>query len=119
MALDREVQARVARITGADLSVVPSDAEREALIAHTFAAVGLDSPAVMAVPVAIYAVDMVGRIVSWNRAAEDVFGWSAAEVIGEPIPFLPDDEVPGSLEGLDLLMQGNDLEGIEYSPVHK
>jgi diguanylate cyclase (GGDEF)-like protein/PAS domain S-box-containing protein len=119
MALDREVQARVARITGADLSVVPSAAEREELIAHTFAAVGLDSPAVMAAPVAIYAVDMVGRIVSWNRAAEDVFGWSAAEVIGEPIPFLPDDEVPGSLEGLDLLMQGNDLEGIEYSPVHK
>src|SRR5438552_1876661 len=119
MPVDPEVQARVARITGADPSVVPSDAERDALIARTFAAVGINSPAVMAAPVAIYAVDMAGRIVSWNRASEDVFGWTAEEVIGEPIPFLPDDEVPGSIEGLDLLMQGNDLEGIEYSPMHK
>ena len=40
-------------------------------------------------PVAILALD-AGRIVRvWNPAAERVFGWSAAEIIGKPYPLVP------------------------------
>ncbi len=119
MAVDPELQARVRHITGADPEHAPTKLELDELTSRAFAAVGLDSPAVAAAPVAIYAVDMLGRIVAWNAAAEMLFGWSADEIIGEQVPFLPDDELPGGLDGLERLMAGEVMEGIEYSPVHK
>jgi diguanylate cyclase (GGDEF)-like protein/PAS domain S-box-containing protein len=119
VAVDPEIQARVRSITGADPQRAATKVELDELTARAFAAVGLDSPAVAAAPVAIYAVDMLGRVAAWNAASEALFGWSAGEIIGEPVPFLPDDEIPGGLDGLERLMAGEVLEGIEYSPVHK
>lgn len=40
-------------------------------------------------PVAIVALDLDGRVVQWNGAAEQLFGWSAADVIGQPYPLAP------------------------------
>ena len=37
---------------------------------------------------AIISADVTGRIISWNRGAEAVFGYPAAEVIGRPLPLL-------------------------------
>ena len=34
---------------------------------------------------AFVSIDTAGGVTAWNAAAEDLFGWSAAEVIGEPI----------------------------------
>lgn len=39
-------------------------------------------------PVGIYLVDLEGRVQLWNAAAERLFGWSAAEVIGLTDPTL-------------------------------
>ena len=44
-------------------------------------------------PLAICSVTAAGEVRSWNRAAEDLFGWPAAEVIGGPLPNLPADLV--------------------------
>jgi PAS domain S-box-containing protein len=41
---------------------------------------------VNAAPVAIVAVDAEERVTLWNPAAERLFGWSAAEVLGRPLP---------------------------------
>jgi PAS domain S-box-containing protein len=43
---------------------------------------------------AIYTLDPAGRIDSWNAGAEKLFGWSAAETIGQPyrMLFSPDDQ---------------------------
>jgi hypothetical protein len=38
-------------------------------------------------PQAIIAVDTEWRVVRWNLAAEHLFGWSAAEVLGQPLPY--------------------------------
>lgn len=43
-------------------------------------------------PLAIYKVDPVGRVLLWNAAAEHTFGWSAAEVLGHPLPIIDGDD---------------------------
>jgi len=44
------------------------------------------------VPDAVMAVDAEDRVIVWNRAAEALFGWSADEVLGGPLPNIPDEE---------------------------
>ncbi len=46
-------------------------------------------------PLAIFARDRHNRVLSWNPAAEAMFGWKAAEIIGQTLPSVPqhlDDE---------------------------
>ena len=38
-------------------------------------------------PQAIIVVDMEWRVARWNQAAERLLGWSAAEVLGRPLPY--------------------------------
>lgn len=45
---------------------------------------------VEASPVATVATDTEGRVEVWNGAAEETFGWTASEVVGEPMPAVPD-----------------------------
>ena len=40
-------------------------------------------------PISIMARDQNLRIVKWNDAAERMFGWKEAEVLGGPVPFVP------------------------------
>ena len=42
-------------------------------------------------PIAIVAIDREKVVVQWNAAAESLFGWTAREVIGHPMPFVPQD----------------------------
>jgi PAS domain S-box-containing protein len=44
-------------------------------------------------PQAIVAVDLEWNVTRWNRAAEKLFGWSAEEVIGNRIPYVPETEI--------------------------
>ncbi len=50
-------------------------------------------------PVAIVSVDPDGDVGLWNPAAEELFGWSRAEVVGEFNPVIPD-EGPDEHENL-------------------
>jgi PAS domain S-box-containing protein len=43
-------------------------------------------------PVPIVALTREGKITVWNAAAERVFGWSADDVIGLELPFIPEDK---------------------------
>src|SRR5204863_285026 len=44
-----------------------------------------------AAPAAIVATDADRRITRWNPAAERIFGYSAAEVMGKPLPYIRSD----------------------------
>ncbi len=43
-------------------------------------------------PVAILAVDLDSRVQVWNPACEEIFGWTADEVIGQPAPFVTESQ---------------------------
>ena len=44
-------------------------------------------------PAAIYAVDKDGIVLSWNKAAEQMFGWSKEEAIGRLLPTVPEEKL--------------------------
>ena len=43
-------------------------------------------------PLAVFVLDQQANVVHWNPAAEHMFQWKAAEVIGKPLPFVPEEE---------------------------
>ncbi len=45
-------------------------------------------------PTAMVAFDSAWKILGWNRAAERLFGYSAADVLGRPYPLLPAEQRP-------------------------
>ena len=47
---------------------------------------------VQASPLAIIGLDLEGRVISWNPAAERMFGWSQDEVMGRALPTIPKEE---------------------------
>ena len=48
---------------------------------------------VAASPLAIVVIDAEQRVQLWSPAAEQMFGWTAQEALGERLPIVPDDEV--------------------------
>lgn len=44
-------------------------------------------------PLAMFSMSADGTVLAWNRAAEAMFGWSAAEVIGRFVPFVDPDKL--------------------------
>ncbi len=46
---------------------------------------------VRAAPIAITVLDLEGRVQLWNPAAQELFQWSEAEVIGQRLPTVPPD----------------------------
>jgi two-component system, cell cycle sensor histidine kinase and response regulator CckA len=46
-----------------------------------------------AAPLPMIVTDTDLNLTRWNRAAESLFGWTAAEVLGKPAPFFPEDQL--------------------------
>jgi PAS domain S-box-containing protein len=44
---------------------------------------------IQSAPVGILEVDLESRVIRWNPAAEQIFGWSPEEILGKPVPFVP------------------------------
>lgn len=40
-------------------------------------------------PLPVISTDLAGNVVSWNLAAQKLFGWSESEVVGAPLPVVP------------------------------
>ncbi|MFL6449765.1 MAG: sensor histidine kinase [Bryobacteraceae bacterium] len=74
--------------------LLQADEIREALVSSSL------------LPVIVLAA--TGEILLWNRAAERAFGWTAAEVLGGPLPFIPSErqEEHRAMRAQDLAGQG-------------
>lgn len=82
--------------------------------AELFAAMIGDSGA------AIIAKDLDGRVIAWNRAAEGVFGWTAAEMIGQPIRrLIPADRQHEEDTILATIRRGETVDRLDTVRLHK
>ncbi|ADB59051.1 putative PAS/PAC sensor protein [Haloterrigena turkmenica DSM 5511] len=70
-------------------------------------------------PAALVALDTDETVTLWNPAAKRIFGWSEAEVLGESLPFVPDDRAEGHREIFDRLFEGESIAGLETQRVTK
>jgi PAS domain S-box-containing protein len=69
---------------------------------------------------AIYSKDAQARITSWNPAAERLYGYKAAEVLGEPISILvPDDRKGEEIDILNQILEGHAIQHYETVRVRK
>ncbi len=69
-------------------------------------------------PVAIVDFDFEGRIRSWNASAVEMFGWTAAEVIGRRSPLVPEDEYVSFLANLARVRDGETLRDLDVRRLH-
>ena len=74
-------------------TLVARDAERERALGRLTAVLG-------EVPAAIVELDLDGRVRSWNPAAEEMFGWTADEVIGSFSPTVDPESVADGMAEL-------------------
>src|SRR5688572_32939124 len=69
---------------------------------------------------AIYSKDAQARITSWNPSAERLYGYTAAEVLGQPISILiPEDRKGEEIDILNQILEGERLEHYETVRVRK
>lgn len=65
-------------------------------------------------PMAIFDLDTEGRIISiWNKASEDMFGWSAPEVMGRILPVVPHEKMHELQENIRINLEKKYIEGLE------
>jgi PAS domain S-box-containing protein len=74
---------------------------------------------VQASPIAIVAMAPGGEVLSWNRAAESVFGWTAEEAVGRRLLCVPEDKQAEFDENVSHVLQGNSFMGRETVRVRK
>ena len=70
-------------------------------------------------PVAIFTRDPLGRVTSWNPAAEQFYGWSAAEAMGKPLQHLPPGRQAESDELRRRVMGGESILELELQRQHR
>jgi diguanylate cyclase (GGDEF)-like protein/PAS domain S-box-containing protein len=77
------------------------------------------SAVIDASPVAIICSDLNRRLVLWNRAAEQMFGYSAEEVLGLPSKLLPPEGAQEAQKLHDRALSGEILRNVEIRRLRK
>jgi PAS domain S-box-containing protein len=92
---------------------IPDQLEMEQAAQHRAAVVESSADAIIT-------KTLEGTITSWNRAAEQIFGYRAAEVIGQPITILfPPDHINEEAEIIRRIINGEQINHYETIRRHK
>ncbi|MGB8980728.1 MAG: PAS domain S-box protein, partial [Anaerolineales bacterium] len=70
-------------------------------------------------PVAIDIIDNAGNVKLWSPAAERLFGWSADEVVGQPLPFITHGRQYELQEQIKREVMGVSISGLETKRIRK
>ena len=68
---------------------------------------------VNASPLPITIMDDDGTCILWNPASEQVFGWTAKEVLGKPLPIIPEDKQEEHSEFRRKIFEGHAFKSVE------
>jgi PAS domain S-box-containing protein len=98
--------------TEARIQAVSRAAERAVSAANAEANRTLNA-IIQASPAAIMLIDLDGTVQLWNPAAERIFGWSAAEVLGKPLPTVAVEHREEFLLNLAKITRGECITGME------
>ena len=66
-----------------------------------------------ATPLTVMEIDTDGTVIRWNDGAEDMFGWSREEVLGEFNPMVPDEQQSEFSSHRDRALSGEQIRGKE------
>ncbi len=67
-----------------------------------------------AAPIPIFDLDLDGNVKTiWNPAAERILGWTAIEVIGQPLPTVSDENQEQFKDFIEMIKNGMILDGVE------
>jgi PAS domain S-box-containing protein len=64
-------------------------------------------------PVAIHGIDPEGNVLIWNESSERMFGWNCDEVIGKPLPIIPEERRDEHLALRKRVLSGETITGHE------
>src|SRR5439155_1367168 len=64
-------------------------------------------------PLAMYTLDRTGHVLTWNPAAEALYGWRAEEVLGRSAPTASDDSKVEDELLRERVLQGQAVKGVE------
>lgn len=70
-------------------------------------------------PFPILSIDLEGVVLTWNAAAEAVFGWTAADVLNKPNPIIPVDKTEEFAILRDRVKAGETFTGVEIRRQNK
>ena len=110
LALDWRSTHRLRMALDAAESEIAARNAAEASLARTSS---LLSALVDGSPLATQAFTLDRTVTIWNPAAERIFGWTADEIIGHPLPpaMMPDDERESSVERIRKTVEGEPTRG--------
>jgi PAS domain-containing protein len=64
-------------------------------------------------PLAIVCTDLENAVTLWNSAAERMFGWSAEEVLGKPLPYVAEEMREDHMALRRRVLSGESFSGVE------
>lgn len=71
------------------------------------------STLIQASPLPIVVIEPNMTVQLWNPAAEQLFGWSAAEVLGQPLPIVPEEKREECRQVREAIATGETFAGVE------
>jgi PAS domain S-box-containing protein len=63
----------------------------------------------------MFSLDLEGRVIICNTAAERIFGWSRSEIAGQILPLVPEDRLEEFHRLKDRLIAGQTISGVELT----
>lgn len=90
--LELRVAERTSELAEANIALAAEVADRKRAEEEVADANRRLQAVIDASPLAIIRMDLADNVISWNQAAERMFGWEQAEVLGRPLPDIPDEQ---------------------------
>lgn len=71
-------------------------------------------------PVAIITLNLHYRVLTWNKAAEQIYGWRASEILNKPLPVIPENNQNSMRSCVERILQQNQtLNNLEFRHLRK